>query len=238
MADNGHVLEAGKPPRWPWLCPKPAIVQRFSGSRDGALCAFLKAGEADLHCDQAHLLREICVRLRGDAENFAAIGCAGKAAAEDALRPTRKQAAPAEPGSSSLGLRCAPGYRAAIFQVTDDKHYDLWSMYAAARDSLALGLRSRARECGYAVASSGYGSPAAAALGALGYGDVAIFVGEAKELQFASDACDRDARGVHAILARRSRSPVRRAPGIDEVWHYAKSLAASAPRPPTARENR
>lgn len=76
MADNGHVLEAGKPPRWPWLCPKPAIVQRFSGSRDGALCAFLKAGEADLHCDQAHLLREICVRLRGDAENFAAIGCA------------------------------------------------------------------------------------------------------------------------------------------------------------------
>ena len=82
MATHGYALQAGGPPVvWPWLCPKPVIVQRFTGSREAALCKFLAegdvAGPERLPCSTAALKEDICRRLSrpSDVEFHAAIGC-------------------------------------------------------------------------------------------------------------------------------------------------------------------
>ena len=83
MAEHDYKLAAGAARVvWPWLCPKPVIVQRFTGNRDRPLCEFLRSrdpGAPRLSCDQDKLRREICARLAGDAEAFEAIGCRGRA---------------------------------------------------------------------------------------------------------------------------------------------------------------
>ena len=89
----------------------------------------------------------------------------------DAFLPPAGQ----EPGSSSRGVRCEAGYTILVLQVSDDPNYDLWGMYAPAREPLVAGLKSRARECGYAVrVAENYGADdavSAKALDALTFGD-------------------------------------------------------------------
>ena len=63
MQDFDYKLTAGGGRVvWPWLCPKPVIVQRFAGTRDRPLCEFLRARD-----DAAATPALACDQVRGPA---------------------------------------------------------------------------------------------------------------------------------------------------------------------------